>query len=161
MNKLKYVLAVLVLSLITVSAYSQPLVLDVSYSRWENDLNKTSRTETFSVVGSSLIYDVDYSGKSMPGEMDERKECTMGQNAYDELLKSIMDNKINRDEAIYRKERMSDDNIFMMKLTVNLVLEGTAYSILLEGESNLVMDNKTYLDAIKFIKDLRSITRDC
>jgi hypothetical protein len=158
--KIKYLFIIAALFL-SASAYSQSLVLDVTYSRWENDLNKTTSTESYSVVGSSLMYSIDYGGKSMPGEIDEKKECTLLQYNQERIIKSIYDNKINRDEAVYRKERMGDENLFMLKITVNLVLDGTAYSILLEGESNLVMDNSSYLNVIKFIKDLRSITRDC
>lgn len=144
-----------------VSVYSQPLVLDVTYSRSENDANKTTRDEIYSVVGSSMIYSLDYGGKSMPNEIDEKKECSLQQIVYERLIKEIYDNKINRNETIYLKERMSDENIFYLKLSVNLILDGTAYSILLEGESNLVMDNKAYLDVIAFIKELRSIVRGC
>ncbi len=143
------------------SVCSQPLVLDVSYSRWENDLNKTTRDETYSIVGTSIIYGLDYGGKSMPNEIDEKKECSLQQYAYERLIKEIYDNKINRNETIYRKERMSAENIFYLKITVNLILDGTAYSILLEGESNLVMDNQAYLDVISFIKELRILVRDC
>jgi hypothetical protein len=147
--------------LFVASVHSQPLVLDVTYSRWENDANKTTRDEIYSVVGSSMIYSLDYGGKSMPNEIDEKKECSLQQIVYERLIKEIYDNKINRNETIYLKERMSGENIFYLKLSVNLILDGTAYSILLEGESNLVMDNKAYLDVISFIKELRSIVRGC
>lgn len=141
--------------------FSQSFVMDLTYTRWENDLNKTYRSETYSVSGRTLTYGLDYEGKSMPNEVDEAKTCELQNLAYEQLLKAVYNNKLNRDEFIYRKERRENDNVFYLKISLSLVIDGIATSILLDGESNLVMDNKTYLDLIKFIKELRVITRDC
>lgn len=152
---------IVVIAVLPLSVFSQSFVMDLTYTRWENDLNKTYRSETYSVSGKTLSYGLDYEGKSMPNEVDEAKSCELSNLAYEQLIKAVYDNKLNRDESVYRKERRETDNVFYMKISLSLVIDGNTTTILLDGESNLVMDNKTYQDLIKFIKELRVITRDC
>lgn len=161
MKNIKNYIAVLLFLLTGGALYSQSFNMDVTYTRWENDLNKTYRSEIYSVSGRTFAYGLDYEGKSMPNEIDEAKSCELQNLAYDQLIKAVYDNKVNRDETIYRRERKEKDNVFYLKISVNIVMDGVSTSILLEGESNLVMDNKTYQDVIKFIKELRVISRDC
>lgn len=143
------------------SVFSQTFNLEVYYSRADNDLNKTIRTETYSISGRSMVYSLDYEGKSMPNEIDEKKECELSNLSFDRVLKSIADNKIARDESIYHNESVYHGKEFYLKITIRLVMDGAPTTILLEGESNRVMDNKIYLDVIDFIKDLRVAARDC
>lgn len=158
MGKLKYFLLFAFL-FVSYNISSQGLNIELSYMRWENDLNKTSREETYSIYGKTINYTLNYEGKSMPSEVDENKSCEMMAYSYDELIKAINDNKVNRDEYFYRKER--NESLFYLKISLNIVLNGVSTSILLEGESNLVMDEKAYLDVIDFIKELRRIAARC
>ena len=159
--KIQNKILIFIIAVLPLSVFTQSFVMDLTYTRWENDLNKTYRSETYSVSGKTLSYGLDYEGKSMPNEIDESKSCELTNFAYEQLIKAVYNNKLNRDETIYRKERKENDNVFYLKLSLSLVIDGSATSILLDGESNLVMDNKTYQDLIKFIKELRIITRDC
>jgi hypothetical protein len=140
----------------------QSLKLDVTYTRSENDLNKSKRTEMFSISGRSSSYSLEYEGKVMPGEMNEAGGCEpLSDYAYQRIIKSINDNKLNVNEAVYRKERLGGEGIFYLTISVGLVLDGVPYSISIDGEANLVMDSKIYLNVINLIKDLRKILREC
>lgn len=159
MKILRYIPALLLF--FAASVFSQSFNLEVYYSRADNDLNKTIRTETYSISGKSMVYGLDYEGKSMPNEIDEAKTCELTQLAFEKIMKSIADNKINRDETIYRNESVYDTRDFYLNLKVSLIIDGVPTTIHLEGESNRVMDNKVYLNVISFIKDLRVAARDC
>ena len=147
--------------LLTTSVFSQYITLDVSYYRAENDHNRSTRTEKFSISGYTSSYSIDYTGRSMPNEIDEVKNCELSTAALGSITKSIEDNKISRDESIYAKERTVGEGLFYIVISVKLVYSGVATEILLDGESNLIMENKAYRDVIALIKDLRKIIRDC
>ncbi len=150
-----------VMLLFSTSIFSQYIVLDVSYYRSENDQNRSTRTEKFSISGYSSTYSIDYTGRSMPNEIDELKNCELTQTAIESVAKSIEVNRISRDESIYAKERTIGDGTFYLLISVKLVYNGVATEILLDGESNLIMENKAYRDVIELVKDLRKIIKDC
>lgn len=154
-------MALLILMLFSAAAFSQSLRLDITYTRSENDLNRSKRTEIFSIYGKSASYSLEYEGKVMPGEMNRLKECELTDYSYEQIIKSITNNSVNVNESVYRKERLDGEGIFYLMLSVGLVLDGTPYSIVLDGEANLVMDNKVYLRVINFIKELRKIVDEC
>ena len=143
------------------SVFSQSLVLDISYYRAENDRNKSSRTEKFSLVGSTSSYTIEYTGETMPNEGNEVKNCELTQVKVDEILNSIRSNKVSVNETFYGKERIIGEGMVYLVINVKMVYDGTPYEILLDGEANLVMGNKIYLHVIELIKDLRRIIKDC
>jgi hypothetical protein len=157
---MKTFLTVLILA-ISVNTFSQSLVLDVSYYKSENDKNRSTRTEKISVTGSESSYSIDYTGRSMPNEINEVKNCNLSQAAMDEVFKSIESNKISRDVSFYAKERTNGEGTFYLIISVKMTYNGVTTEILLDGEANLIMENKAYRDVIDFIKDLRKIIRDC
>ncbi len=143
------------------SVFSQSLMLEISYSRIENDKNKSTRTEKFSILSSSSSYTLEYTGKSMPNEGNEVKNCELSTAAINDIMKSVQDNKVAVNESFYAKERTNGEGIFYLVISVKMVYDGTPYDILLDGEANLVMENKVYLHVIELIKDLRRIIKDC
>lgn len=153
---------IVLLSFVFVSSlFSQSLVLDIEYKRIENDKNKSSRTEKFTILSNSSSYTVEYTGKTMPNEGNVVKNCDLSTAALNDVLKSIQDNKVAVNESFYAKERTDGEGIFYLVITVKMVYDGTPYEILLDGEANLVMENKVYLHVIELIKDLRRIIKDC
>lgn len=147
--------------LFAVSINSQSLQLDISYYRAENDMNRSTRTETFSISGMTSSYSIKYTGRVLPNEADENKNCDLSQNAYDEILTSIKDNKAADNEVYYAKEKTNGAETFYIVIKVNMILDGTPYEIILDGEANLVKGNRMYLKVIELIKDLRRIIRNC
>lgn len=152
---------VLLALLITTTIFSQSLVLDISYTRVENDKNRSTRTETFSINGSSSAYSLKYDGRVLPNEMDEQKICELTQNAVNEIATSISDNKVAVNETFYAKEKTNGESTFYLIIKVNMVYDGSPYEIILDGEANLVMGNKVYLKVIELVKDLRRIIKNC
>ncbi len=153
---------IVLLSFIFISSvFSQTLVLDISYQRIENDKNKSTRTEKFSILSSSSSYTLEYTGKSMPNEGNEIKNCDLSSASVNDIMKSIQDNKVAVNESFYAKERTNGEGIFYLVISVKMVYDGIPYDILLDGEANLVMENKIYLHVIELIKDLRRIIKDC
>ncbi len=157
---MKKFIAVIVLFL-TASIYSQSLVLDIEYKRTENDQNRSSRIEKFTVYSNTSSYTVEYTGKHMPNEGNEAKTCDLTNAALNEVIQSIQDNKVAVNESFYAKERTNGESLFYLVISVKMVYDGTPYEILLDGESNLVMENKNYLHVIELIKDLRRIIKNC
>lgn len=152
---------VLFVFLVTSTVLSQSLVLDISYTRIENDRNRSTRTETFSINGSSSAYSLKYDGRVLPNEMDEVKVCELTQNAVNDIVTSINDNKVAANETFYAKEKTNGEGTFYLLIKVNMVYDGTPYEIIMDGEANLVMENKMYLKVIELIKDLRRIIKNC
>lgn len=152
---------VLLAFLVTSTLFSQSLVLDITYTRIENDKNRSTRTETFSINGSSSAYSLKYDGRVLPNEMDEQKVCELTQNAVNEISSSISENKVAANESFYAKEKTNGEGTFYLLMKVNMVYDGTPYEIILDGEANLVMGNKMYLKVIELIKDLRRIIKNC
>lgn len=147
--------------LFTATLYSQSLVLDIEYKRIENDQNRSSRTEKFSVLSNTSSYTVEYTGKYMPNESNQAKTCDLSSASLNEVIQSIQDNKVAVNESFYAKERTNGESLFYLTISVKMVYDGTPYEILLDGESNLVMENKNYLHVIELIKDLRRIIKNC
>ncbi|MEO8515007.1 MAG: hypothetical protein ABI543_15725 [Ignavibacteria bacterium] len=143
------------------SVFSQSLVLDISYLRIENDKNRSTRTEKFSILSSSSSYTLEYTGKWMPNEGNEVKNCDLSSAALNDIVKSVQDNKVAVNESFYAKERTNGESLFYVIISVKMVYDGTPYEILLDGESNLVMENRNYIHVIELIKDLRRIIKDC
>ena len=156
---MKTIIALLIL--LTAPLFSQSFILDVSYYRAENDMNRTTRTETFSVSGYASAYSIKYGGKVMPNEQNEEKTCDLSQASLDEILASVKDNKIAQNEVFYAKEKTNGAETFYLTIKVNMVLDGSPYEIILDGEANLVKGNKMYLKVIELIKDLRRIIKNC
>ena len=151
----------LVLFLIATTVYSQSLVLEISYYKTENDGNKSTRLEKFSITGSTSAYSVEYTGETMPNEGNELKNCELSPLKIDEIMSSIKDNKAAVNETFYGKESIIGTGMIYLVISVKMVYDGTPYDILLDGEANLVMGNKVYLRVIELIKDLRRIIKDC
>jgi len=154
-------LLILTAFLLTASVFSQPLVLEISYYKAENDGNRSSRLEKFSITGSTSAYSVEYTGETMPNEGNELKNCELSPLKVDEIMSSIKENKAAVNETFYGKENIIGNGIIYLVISVKMMYEGTPYDILLDGEANLVMGNKVYLRVIELIKDLRRIIKDC
>jgi hypothetical protein len=154
-------LFVLAAFLITSSLFAQSLVLEISYYKTENDGNRSTRLEKFSIVGNTSAYSIEYTGETMPNEGNELKNCELSPLKVDEILTSIKDNKAAVNETYYGKESIIGKGMIYLVITVKMVYDGTPYDILLDGEANLVMGNKVYLRVIELIKDLRRIIKDC
>ena len=154
-------LFVLAAFLITSSLFAQSLVLEISYYKTENDGNKSTRLEKFSIMGNTSAYSIEYTGETMPNEGNELKNCELSPLKVDEILTSIKDNKAAVNETYYGKESIIGKGMIYLVITVKMVYDGTPYDILLDGEANLVMGNKVYLRVIELIKDLRRIIKDC
>jgi len=154
-------LFVLAAFLITSSLFAQSLILEISYYKTENDGNKSTRLEKFSITGNTSAYSIEYTGETMPNEGNELKNCELSPLKVDEILTSIKDNKAAVNETFYGKESIIGKGMIYLIITVKMVYDGTPYDILLDGEANLVMGNKIYLRVIELIKDLRRIIKDC
>ena len=154
-------LFVLAAFLITSSLFAQSLILEISYYKTENDGNKSTRLEKFSITGNTSAYSIEYTGETMPNEGNELKNCELSPLKVDEILTSIKDNKAAVNETYYGKESIIGKGMIYLVITVKMVYDGTPYDILLDGEANLVMGNKVYLRVIELIKDLRRIIKDC
>lgn len=154
-------LLILTAFLLTSSLLSQSLVLEISYYKTENDGNKSTRLEKFSITGSTSAYSVEYTGETMPNEGNELKNCELSPLKIDEIMSSIKDNKAAVNETFYGKESIIGKGMIYLVISVKMVYDGTPYDILLDGEANLVMGNKVYLRVIELIKDLRRIIKDC
>lgn len=152
---------ILTLVLFATSIFPQGLILDISYYWAENDMNRTTRTETFSISGYSSSYSLKYNGKAMPNETDEEKTCELTSNALNEIINSISDNKVLQNEVYYAKEKTNGAETFYIILKANITYDGTPYEIILDGEANLVKGNKMYLRLIELIKDLRRVIKNC
>lgn len=147
--------------LLSASLFSQSLILEISYYKAENDGNRSSRLEKFSITGSTSAYSVEYTGETMPNEGNELKNCELSPLKIDEIMTSIKENKADVNETFYGKENIIGNGIIYLVISVKMMYEGTPYDILLDGEANLVMGNKVYLRVIELIKDLRRIIKDC
>ena len=154
-------LFVLAAFLITSSLFAQSLILEISYYKTENDGNKSTRLEKFSITGNTSAYSIEYTGETMPNEGNELKNCELSPLKVDEILTSIKENKAAVNETYYGKESIIGKGMIYLVITVKMVYDGTPYDILLDGEANLVMGNKVYLRVIELIKDLRRIIKDC
>lgn len=152
---------ILSLLLFTSTILSQSLILDISYYWAENDLNRTTRTEKFSLSGNSSAYSIKYEGKAMPNESDEEKSCELSSGALNEIINSVKDNKVLENEVYYAKEKTNGAETFYIVLKANITYEGTPYEIILDGEANLVKGNKMYLRLIELVKDLRRVIKNC
>lgn len=147
--------------LLSASLFSQSLVLEISYYKAENDGNRSSRLEKFSITGSTSAYSVEYTGETMPNEGNELKNCELSPLKVDEIMSSIKENNAAVNETFYGKESIIGNGMIYLVISVKMMYEGTPYDILLDGEANLVMGNKVYLRVIELIKDLRRIIKDC
>ncbi|MCC6865162.1 MAG: hypothetical protein IT280_03275 [Ignavibacteria bacterium] len=156
----KIIIAVILLFTAS-TVYSQSLVLDISYYRAENDMNKSSRTETFSINGYNSAYTLAYTGRVLPNEADEIKTCELSTNALDEVISSINQNNAADNEVFYAKEKTNGSETFYIIIKVKMIYNGTTYEIILDGEANLVKGNRMYLNVIGLIKDLRRIIKNC
>ncbi len=152
---------VLLALLVTTTILSQSLVLEISYYKTENDGNRSTRLEKFSIAGTTSAYSVEYTGEILPNEGNELKNCELSPLKVDEILSSIKDNKAAVNETFYGKESIIGKGMIYLVISVKMVLDGTQYDILLDGEANLVMGNKVYLRVIELIKDLRRVIKDC
>lgn len=153
---------IVLLSFILVpSLFSQSLVLDISYTRVENDKNRSTRIEKFSILNSSSSFTLDYTGKYMPNEGNEVKNCELSTASINDVVKSIQDNKVAVNESFYAKEKTNGEGTFYLIISVKMIYDDTPYEIILDGEANLVMERKIYLNVIELIKDLRRIIKNC
>ena len=152
---------VLLFFVLASNVFSQYVSLEISYSRIENDKKKSTRLEKISVQGNSSSYSLEYTGETMPDEMNIAKSCELSTVSVNDVINSIKDNKVAVNESLYARERTNDEGIFYLIISVKMLYEGTPYEIILDGEANLVMENKVYLRVIEFIKDLRKILKSC
>ncbi|MBE2226484.1 MAG: hypothetical protein IAE93_04055 [Ignavibacteria bacterium] len=154
-------LLVLTVFLFASTLFSQSLVLEISYYKTENDGNRSTRLEKFSIIGSTSAYSIEYTGQTMPNEGNELKNCELSPLKVDEILTSIKENKAAVNETFYGKESIIGKGMIYLVINVKMVYDGTPYDILLDGDAGLVMGNKVYPRVIELIKDLRRIIKDC
>lgn len=159
--KIKLITTALFLLCLTGSLSAQYFDLSVSYLKKENDRNNSERLESFSVSGRTASYSVEYKGKSMPGEVNETKNCNLSDYSFNSIINSVTANKIKQNVTVYRKEKIDGENIMYLVISAALVMDGETYTISLDGEANLVMGENIYRNVIDLIKDLRKIIKEC
>ncbi len=140
---------------------SQDFSLSISYLKKENDINKSKRIESFSIIGRATLYSVVYSGYPNSKEMNESKSCDLQDNSFNQVIKSIYNDSINQNIHFYKKPYGVKESNSYSTISIVLVLEGSTYTILFEADSNNIMDGKNYNNVMDFLSSLRKIIKEC
>lgn len=147
--------------LIPVAAKSQELTLAVSYKITDNTRGFSEKGEYFAIGLNDAVYDLTYSGRSFPDEVNQKTSCLVSQFMISELRGSIEKNKISRNVEIDKSYYNGGVHSIYIEISIALVLDGEPFAYTLKGDSENIMDSKEYNGAINFIKDLRKLMKDC
>jgi len=147
--------------LIPVAAKSQELTLAVSYKITDNTRGFSEKGEYFAFGINDAVYDLAYSGRSFPDEVNQKTSCLVSQSMISELMESIEKNKIARNVDLDKSYFAGGVHSIYIEISIALVLNSEPFAYILKGDSENIMDTKEYNRAIKFIKDLRKIMKDC
>jgi hypothetical protein len=159
---MKKLFLLLVISIIIpVVAKSQELTLAVSYKITDNTRDSREKGEFFSIGINDAVYDLTYSGRTFPDELNQNKSCLVSQSIISELRGSIEKNKISRNVDIDKSYFAGGVHSIYIEISIALVLDGEAFAYILKGDSENIMDSKEYNGAIQFIKDMRKLMKDC
>jgi len=143
------------------AAKSQELTLAVSYKKIDNTRDFREKGEYFAFGTGDAVYDLKYSGKTFPEEMNQSKSCLVSQQMISELRESVEKNKIAKNIEVDKSYYSGGVHSIYIEISIALVLEGEPFAYTLKGDSENIMDSKEYIDAINLVKDLRKLMKDC
>jgi hypothetical protein len=157
----KILLLFVIVLVIPFAVHSQEFTLAVTYKHTDNTRDMRERTESFAVGNSDASYNLNYTGRTFPNELNENKSCLISQAMISELMGSIEKNKIAMNVDLDKSYFAGGVHSINIEITIALIIDDEPFVYSLKGDSENIMDNKEYNRAINLIKDLRKIMKDC
>ena len=98
-KKYRYILFVLLLGSGKINYAQQPF-LTIYYSVSEKSRDSHSTTRNISVTGTTVAYDVTYTGRKGPGQTDNKTSCVLNNEQVIKIRKAIDERKLNVTDSL-------------------------------------------------------------
>jgi len=143
------------------SAKAQDFSLAISYLSGEKSKDSHSSEENIAINGTSVAYNIEYSGRKGENQQDKNKLCTFTEQDLKNIRETIIKKELNRTDSLYSELSKTKGFVVYTNLAISMNLDGQNYRITINGDNAELKDSMLYKNSIFLITMIRKMIEDC